>query len=240
MDRRADLRCFWKSEHGGTCTSSKHRGWPICTVLRRRAGADSEADSLRPDALLVDFGESFPFAKQLKPDQIGIPVMYQAPETIFESKLTSTSEVWSLACLLFEIRAGNPLFTSIMGGRDEIMQQMVQMKGRLPDPWWQSWDKRSMCFDEDGKPHADWPDGIAMAVEYPVEQMIADIGSQDEGGAFFGSEVEILEPKDTTVPEKEAESMADLLNRVLRWEPEERLSVPEILRHPWISGEQGR
>lgn len=55
-----------------------------------------------------------------------------------------------------------------------------------------------------------------MAVEYPIEEMIADIGSQDEEAAFFGPDGEMLEPRDTTVPEKEAESMADLLNRVLR------------------------
>lgn len=190
---------------------------------------------LTHNALLVDFGESFPFAKPPRAEDIGIPLMYRAPETIFESTVSPASEIWSLACLLFEIRAGNPLFTSIIGGRDEIIQQMVQMEGKLPEPWWQSWEKRCVCFDESGRPHIEWPNGIAMAVAYPLEEMIADIGSQDDETAFFGSEVDILQPKDTAVPTEEAESMAELLEGALKWKPEERLSVADIFKHPWVS-----
>ncbi|TKA79218.1 hypothetical protein B0A55_03966 [Friedmanniomyces simplex] len=195
-----------------------------------------DAKYLTHDAMLVDFGEAFPFGSPPKPENIGIPVMYRAPETIFESKLTLASEAWSLACLLFEIRAGNPLFTSIMGGRDEVIQQMVQMKGKLPEPWWTSWDKRATCFDEEGKPLKEWANGFPMAQEYPLEEMIADIGSTDEEAAFFGSEVSMLEAKDTKVPQDEAESMKDSLEGALKWVPEERLSISQMLRHPWITG----
>ncbi|ETS80605.1 hypothetical protein PFICI_08134 [Pestalotiopsis fici W106-1] len=191
------------------------------------------------DALLVDFGESFPFSKPPSPGDIGIPVRYRAPETIFESKLTPASEAWSLACVLFEFRAGNPLFTSILGSKDEIIQQMVQMKGKLPDQWWKSWDKRSMCFDEDGKPLKEWPNGIPMAVEYPIEEMVADIGSEDDEAAMFGSVMSMLEPMGTRVPEDEAENMKDFLNGVLKWSPDQRWSITHILQHPWISGHNG-
>lgn len=142
--------------------------------------------------------------------------MYSAPETIFESKVSPASEAWSLACVLFEMRVGNPLFTSIMGGRDEIIQQMVQMRGRLPSPWWESWDKRSLCFDEDGKPLKDWPNGVPMAVEYPLEEMVADIGSEDDDAALFGPEISILEPMNQRVPENEADRMVDLLIKTLK------------------------
>lgn len=161
---------------------------------------------LTHDILLVDFGETFSFKKPPGPADIGIPLMYSAPETLFESKLSPASEVWSFACVLFEIRAGNPLFTSIMGSRDEIIQQMVQMKGRPPTEWWESWDKRSLCFDEEGKPLKEWPNGIPMAVEYPIEEMIADIGSEDDIAAMFGSEVSLLEPLNTRVPDDGAKS----------------------------------
>lgn len=193
-----------------------------------------DAKFLKHEALLVDFRDSFPFKHPPEAEDIGIPNMYRAPETIFESKLGPSSEVWSLACVLFEIRAGNPLFTSIMGSQDEIVQQMVQMKGKLPEQWWRRWDKRSVCFDEEGKPLTDWPNGIAMAVEYPLEEMITDIGSEDDDAAMFGSEMSTLEPINTGVPEPEAASMKDVLESMLRWSPEERPSIAQVAQHPWL------
>ncbi|CAK3998086.1 CMGC SRPK kinase [Lecanosticta acicola] len=88
------------------------------------------------DIYLVDFGESFRGEEPPRIENIGLPFMYRAPETIFTPQYNQNSEIWALACLLFEIRAGNPFFTSIMGGADEILQQMVQQKGKLPEPWW--------------------------------------------------------------------------------------------------------
>ncbi|KAK0268912.1 hypothetical protein LTR35_015181 [Friedmanniomyces endolithicus] len=188
------------------------------------------------DVLLVDFGEAFPADSPPKPEDIGIPVKYRAPETFFESKVSPASEAWSLACVLYEIRAGDPLFTSIMGGRDEIIMQMMQMKGKLPGPWWSSWEGRSRWFDDNGKSHREGSEDISTAPEYPLEGMIAEIGGEDEEEAFFGSEVSKLEPKDTKVPQDEAESMRDFLEAALKWAPEERLTVAQMLCHPWITG----
>ena len=188
------------------------------------------------DALLVDFGEAFPFGHPPRPEDIGIPLQYRAPETMFESKVGPESEVWSLACVLYEIRAGDPLFMSFFGGNNEIIEQMVQTKGKLPNPWWKAWEKRSLRFDEDGKPLKELPDGIYAAVETSIKEHIEEIGSDDEEATMSGSEVSILEPMGTKVPENEAESMEDLLERMLTWAPDERLTVEEVLRHPWVSG----
>jgi hypothetical protein len=134
-----------------------------------------------------------------------------------------------------------PLFTSLMGGVDEIVQQMVQLKGRLPDPWWQRWDKRKMSFREDGEPLDHWPGGRVMAMKYPLSMMVADIGSEDDEHAIAdGPAPELLEPSWTKVPPREAEVMRDLLDGVLKWEPERRLSLEQIRKHRWITGRRGR
>lgn len=70
----------------------------------------------------------------------------------------------------------------------------------------------------------------------PIEELIAGIGGADDETAMFGSEVAILEPLDTNVSEDEAAAMRDFFERALKWEPEERMSVAEMLQHPWISG----
>ncbi|KAK1045817.1 hypothetical protein LTS16_006243 [Friedmanniomyces endolithicus] len=194
------------------------------------------ATYLTHDVLLVDFGEAFPFESPPRPENIGVPVMYRAPETIFESKVSPASEAWSLACVLFEIRAGHPMFASIMGGRNEILMQMVQMKGKLPEPWWNSLEGRSAWFDDNGRTHKEGSEDTSTVPEYPLEGAIAEIGTMDEEEAFFGSEVSILEPKDTKVPPDEAESMRDFLEGALKWAPEARLTVAQMLCHPWITG----
>lgn len=60
-----------------------------------------DAKYLKHEILLADFGEAFPFGQPPKPKDIGIPFMYRAPETMFDSKLDPSSEVWSLACVSF-------------------------------------------------------------------------------------------------------------------------------------------
>lgn len=193
-------------------------------------------DHLASDIYLIDFGESFRFEEPPRIENVGLPFMYRAPETIFTAQYNQHSEIWALACLLFEIRAGNPLFTSIMGGADEVIQQMVQMIGKLPEPWWHRWEKRKLCFDDDGKPLKDWPGGKVLAVQYPLEEMIADIGSEDDDKAVSsGPAIEMLEPTWTQVPADEALAMRDLLDGMLLWVPSERLSVQEVRKHRWIS-----
>ncbi|KAK9483125.1 kinase-like domain-containing protein, partial [Lipomyces starkeyi] len=77
---------------------------------------------------------------------------YCAPEVYFERKMSNWSDVWALGCIIFEMRAGRQLFESFLGGPHEVLLQIVQILGKLPEPWWSSWDKRHVYFDEDGKP----------------------------------------------------------------------------------------
>ncbi|KAF2217660.1 hypothetical protein CERZMDRAFT_108335 [Cercospora zeae-maydis SCOH1-5] len=164
------------------------------------------------DVCLVDFGEAFQFEEPVKSEDIGIPFMYRAPETIFESKYDRFSEIWALA-------------------------SNGAMKGKLPDPWWKRWDKRTMCFGEDGRPLDNWPEGRVLAVQYPLEEMIGDIGSEDDESAIAsGPASEMLERSWTKVDMYERKAMRDLLDGMLQWQPEERLSLEQIRKHRWITG----
>lgn len=195
------------------------------------------AEYLTGDAFLVDFGKTFPFAEPPKPDEIGIPYAYRAPETMFDSRMCPASDVWSLACVLYEIRAGDAMFFAMFGGKIEIIEQMLGLKGKLPDHWWAKWDEKSVRVDEDGKFWKDYPDGRSADLNTSIEERIASIGVEDDETAMFGSEVAILEALHTKVSEEEAVLMKDFLERALMWEPEERMSVAEMLQHPWIAGD---
>lgn len=104
---------------------------------------------------------------------------YPTPSPKFYSTPNFTSETWSLACTLSEIRAGAQLFASF-NTQDEILRQIVQTLGKLPEPWWSAWEARSRVFDEEGRPHPHHKreDGIALAVEYLLLAQIRDIGAE--------------------------------------------------------------
>ncbi|PGH19332.1 hypothetical protein AJ80_03972 [Polytolypa hystricis UAMH7299] len=123
---------------------------------------------LTKDIVLIDFGQSF--RAGLPPDHgTGTPPSYCSPETFFGGSMSVASDVWALACTIHETRAGAQLFASFFGGNNEIIRQIVQTFGKLPEPWWSAWGSRSIYFGDDGKPNETWPDGIALAVEYPLE-----------------------------------------------------------------------
>jgi serine/threonine-protein kinase SRPK3 len=91
---------------------------------------------LPEDILLVDFGCAFPsHDPPSNPDKIGLAMSYSAPEVIFDSKMSVYSDIWALGCVLFEIRSGGQLFGDWIGTKDDVLRQMVQAFGKLPEPW---------------------------------------------------------------------------------------------------------
>ncbi|PVH85554.1 protein kinase [Cadophora sp. DSE1049] len=190
------------------------------------------------DILLVDFGCAFSSHKPpSNPDDIGLTMSYAAPEVIFESNVSVYSDIWALGCVLFEIRSGRQLFGNWIGSKDDVLRQLVQAFGKLPEPWWTAWETREdYYFDDDGDPRKIWVDGIVRASKFGLDEMIAEIGYADEEEDVpENNSAEMLEPNRTNIPAEEASHMNDLLRRILKWKPEERISVKEILSHSWLS-----
>ena len=169
---------------------------------------------------LVDFGLSFhgPLKNEIN---IGIPYSYRAPETIIENEMDELSEVWSLGCVLYELRNGQRLFESRSEGKDEIVAKMVNILGQAPEKWilWlKLWDERRAQDIEDEDSNAGLS-GKSMADDGVKE-------GQRKSEVFFGR-------CDVGLPLEESVQFGDLLNGIFKWIPEERLSLDEILGHPW-------
>ncbi|KAK9247894.1 CMGC/SRPK protein kinase [Lipomyces tetrasporus] len=206
-----------------------------------------ESKWLAEKILLVDFGQSF-MLQQPPHNDVGITMSYCAPEVYFDGKRTVWSDIWALGCMIFEIRAGCQLFESFLGGPHEVILQIVETLGKLPEPWWNSWEKRHVYFDEDGKP-IKGPD-ICFSAEHPLIGQIRDIGAEesrvitDEGTIdenllknTVPAEPEtesIFEPRGTRLTEAEVEVFGDLLRKVLKYNPEERLQIEKIVKHAWF------
>lgn len=99
---------------------------------------------------IIDFGESY--RMDSPPEDLGITASFRSPELLFDNTIGVECDLWALACTVYEVRTRSPLFENFMDDDDEVIMQMVPLLGKLPEPWWSSWEARGQWYDEDGTP----------------------------------------------------------------------------------------
>ncbi|KAJ8100841.1 protein kinase [Lipomyces tetrasporus] len=120
--------------------------------------------------------------------------------------------------------------------------------GKLPEPWWSSWEKHDVYFDEGGKPKNYRPNNTRMLTEHPLIEQLKDIGSADNESITDETNIvstnnvrtepvrdSILEHPGVRLTEEEVEVFEDLLRKMLRYNPEQRLTPSEILKDAWFT-----
>ena len=184
---------------------------------------------LSHQALLIDLGEAFLDASP-PVHGTGTPVSYCAPELLLGKKASKASDIWALACTVFEIRAGCPLFESFVGSRAEVLDEMVRIVGPLP--------KALRCLGEESrlqaKVHAQL-NGSAL------KDHIQEIGIYDQefsqysdGNRDSRDYHQLLEPLGESISIQETTDLNDLLRKMLDYTPGNRLCVKEVANHPWF------
>ncbi|KAM7186781.1 Protein kinase-like domain containing protein [Rhypophila sp. PSN 637] len=188
-------------------------------------------------ACVIDFGESYPISNPT-PD-LGIPQVYCSPEYTLEGKVAIGSDIWALGCTLFEIRTGRKLFDIFDDDKDEYLAKMALILGRFPGKWWSEvWEARESYFkdlDADGKKEVGGRVVDVQPTDHHVDQKPEARSLEDaiREGLFYehrGRPGGIERP----ISEKEAIVFADLLGKLLRYDPEERISPAEALGHKWF------
>ncbi|KAL5483266.1 hypothetical protein ACEPAI_8496 [Sanghuangporus weigelae] len=185
---------------------------------------------LEEDVVLIDYGQSYSADRVPKDYTPATAYHYLSPEVYFDSKVTFASDVWALACVIFEIRAGFALFEPFLANEHMILKQMVEMLGRFPDPWWRSWDQRLKLFEESGEPKPEEQQQKAYlfvrAEKTSIRRKLCSVGVPDEAydGITLGTPLE----------KEEVDLLADLLERMLKYLPEDRITMKEVVQHPWF------
>ncbi|KAJ6505820.1 kinase-like domain-containing protein [Mycena vitilis] len=192
---------------------------------------------LDESVLIIDFGQSYAIDHPPSEYQPGTVFNYLAPETRFEARAGLEMDVWALGCAIFEIRAGSPLFESFFGSDTDILRETVETLGRLPDPWWASFEERVRWFEEDGEPKSAQaqPQGrfAIQASKSSIRQKLREIGAKDDPPD--ADEGPMIESSGVRLPEEEVDLLGDLLEKMLRYRPEERIGMREVVEHPWFS-----
>ena len=138
---------------------------------------------------------------------------YRAPEVILGINYNETSDIWSLACMLFELATGDFLFEPRKGEtfskNDDHLAQIIEAVGKMPKNFALSGLNSYKYFDKNGKLLR-----IKKLIYYPIKVILV---------------------KKYNFKEKEAKAFSDFLMPMLEYYPDKRASARELLKHPWLN-----
>ncbi|ONK68969.1 uncharacterized protein A4U43_C05F17920 [Asparagus officinalis] len=163
-----------------------------------------------PKCKLVDFGNACWTYKQFTND---IQTrQYRCPEVLLGSKYSTSADLWSFACICFELATGDVLFDPHSGDnfdRDEDhLALMMELLGMMPRK-------------------------IALGGRYSRDffNRYGDL-RHIRRLRFWPLHKVLMEKYDFS--EQDATDMADFLVPVLDFVPEKRPSAAQLLIHPWL------
>lgn len=201
------------------------------------------------DICVVDFGECFETSNP--PKRGAIPFAYASPELALSEASTPASDIWALAATIFEIRFGRRLFkvdTIRFRMDDEIhvigsdakpsyIFSMVRQCGRFTEPLWSEWSEHwitlQQIFDNTLEDDESTVDGAALrrdTIQSRINGIIAHVINPGDKTQEWR----------TAVDTEEKELFEDLLFKMTEGDPAKRLSIEEVLRHPWCSYTGGK
>lgn len=139
-------------------------------------------------------------------------------------KIGSSIDIWSFGCLIFELLTGVSLFSVVLyfeshreSTDDEHLLQMNDILEPLPDIWLQKmWPRAGNYFGSGRKRLGPITDG------------------QDEPYIDDPLEVRFKEYKPKDIDDLGAGVITSLIRSILRYEPSQRPTAEELLKHSWF------
>jgi len=193
----------------------------------------SSPSFLEENVVVTDFGQSYDITAPPKDYTPVTALHYFSPEARFDKIVTPASDIWGLACTIFEIRAGFPLFTSFLASESSVLQEIVSTFGKLPEPWWSKFEKRHMWFEENGEPKVQVNGKPTFpAIKMSIQKLLQMIG--DDEKVDRERDGPMVELPGMRLEEEELELLSNLLEKMLRYQPEKRITIKEVVRHPWF------
>lgn len=137
---------------------------------------------------------------------------YRSPEIILGGEYDETCDLWSYACMVFELVTGDYLFNPKSGDdyakEEDHVAFIIELIGHPKLSWLKDCKRYRKYFTTRGKMKRIFKHKI-----WKLEAVLKD-------KYWFKDE--------------EAEQLADFLMQALQWKNEDRKSAQEMLRHPWL------
>lgn len=166
---------------------------------------------------IVDFGEAFPLSQPRS--TLGVPVAlgYFPPELCFGYSASAASDIWELACLMYQtLGTGAPPFPCFFPIFEVLVGTAMPILGPLPAHWRGHFDHDRFGYREGGalknaeKEEPEWWWDEASKNKSVRGQMERDLSPQ-----FSLEQLDFL---------------ADLLSDMLVFEPGKRISAGEVVQ----------
>ncbi|KAF7315909.1 Kinase-like protein [Mycena indigotica] len=140
---------------------------------------------------------------------------YRSPEVIVGAKWGTSADIWSVACVIFElITGGDYLFDPAKGSRytkdDDHMAQIMELVGEVPKSISVGGKYSSEFFNRRGELRH-----ISKLRFWPLDLVLHD---------------KYLFPK------PEADALGGFLTPMLRMHPDKRARAGELVHHAWLEG----
>lgn len=178
--------------------------------------------------ILSDFGEAFsPATEQRLGRECNTPLAKRAPETLFEPEtyISYPSDIWSLGTAIWEI-LGMKFIFSEAETQDEIVAQQIDVLGasNFPESWRNQWERAGEEEKSDSSTaiprrptgvRETWPN-----LEDAFEEFVQKYRRKREATGIF--------------EEQETRAILELMRSMLRFRPEERLTIDEVLKSEWM------
>ncbi|EFN58325.1 hypothetical protein CHLNCDRAFT_7891, partial [Chlorella variabilis] len=187
---------------------SPPRPLPLC--WRQVDKEELEPRLLRMGCKIVDFGNACwtdrQFSQNIQTRQ------YRAPEVILGAGYDDSADIWSLACMVFELVTGDFLFQPNARGQyskdEDHLAQMIELLGAMPAEVAGAGKHSAEFFTSGGALR-----NIDELNLWPLEQVLQE--------KYF-------------LPAAEAQQLRDFLLPMLHFDPAKRASAADMLRHPWL------
>eukprot|EP00741_Cyanophora_paradoxa_P015636 tig00020903_g15093.t1 len=185
-------------------------------------GADSAQKAVNWDAFekcsfkVVDLGNACwthkHFTAEIQTRQ------YRCPEVILGANYDTSADMWSLACVVFELATGDLLFDPHSGDgydRDEDhLAQFIELLGKMPKKVALGGKFSAEFFNRKGELKH-----IKQLKPWGIEDVLHEKYSFDR---------------------QTAEELGDFLRPMLDFLPEKRVTAAQAIQHPWLSSESPR
>ena len=137
---------------------------------------------------------------------------YRSPEVILGINYNETADLWSLACIVFELATGDFLFEPRKGEtytkNDDHLAQFIELLGKMPKKFALSGLNSKKYFNKNG--HLRRIKGLQY---FPLKNVLI---------------------KKYHFKEFEAEALSNFMLPMLEYYPEKRASAKKMLSHPWL------
>lgn len=142
---------------------------------------------------------------------------YRAPEVLIGAEWGCSADVWSLACLIFELLTGDYLFDPVEGHSyskdDDHIAQIIELLGRFPSGLLRDGKFSRQFFNSRGELR-----NISKLKPWGLKSVLMD---------------------KYKYPEQEADDIANFLNPMLIINPEKRADAGGMINHPWLQDAVG-